>query len=141
MRVFEAKKIIQEFFADKDFLYFDNKRLKVNNNNYHIIPDDAYKYNSTLLVIEYEGTARPVESITKYWWLFNSTNWIDNNMIVKLLIIGLSERHKGIRDESIRILGDELCCKFPNNFFFFYIPWDKVNKDVIVEILKEITNQ
>ena len=139
MTVIEAKRIVKSYFEKLGLDHKDNQVLKIGANNYRIIPDDVFIADAFLYLIEYENTKRPVESISKYWWLLQNTNWLDNNLPIKLLFIGLNETHDGIRSESVQILGQELSIKYPNLFSFFYLPWNGVSESSLQALLGKIT--
>ena len=143
MTIKECENIIKMHFENSfdGFEHLHNKKLIVNNSNYRIIPDDRFYSDKEMILIEYENTKRPVESISKYWWLFINTKWLNEKIRIKLFIIGLNDNHKGIRDESIEILGLELKLKFPESFDFYYIPWNIVSKNEIIKTLNKITNK
>jgi hypothetical protein len=142
MTITDCENIIKSYFENNfdKYEHLHNKKLIVNNSNYRIIPDDIFYYGKEMILIEYENTKRPVESISKYWWLLKNTKWLNEKIKIKLFIIGLNDAHKGIRDESVEILGSELKLKFPENIDFYYIPWNKVSEIEIIKILSQITN-
>jgi len=140
MTITECENIIKLFFENnsQNYKHLHNRNLNVNNVNFRLVPDDRFDWNDDIILIEYENTKRPVESISKYWWLFKNTDWLKKDKRIKLLVIGLNEAHKGIRDETLRILGSELELLFKNAFKFFYIPWNTVSEKEILKILNKI---
>lgn len=81
MTVEECKELVQGYFQTKrGFEHFDDKTLKVGSKNYRIKPDDLFAKNSKLFLVEYENTKMPVESISKHWWLLESTDWFSNGI-------------------------------------------------------------
>lgn len=141
MTITDCENIIKSYFESNfgNYEHLHNKKLIVSSSNYRIVPDDRFYKDKEMILIEYENTKRPVESISKYWWLLKNTNWLKEKIKIKLFIIGLNEVHKGIRDESVEILGSELKSKFPDSIDFFYVPWNKVSEIEILKILNQIT--
>ena len=129
----ECKKIIQKLFSEIDFeKHLDDKQLWVNGKSYRIKPDDAYYFlNQTIYLIEYEYNKCPVESISKFWWLFKETDIFDQVSKIKLLLITTNEKTGEIRNRSIEILGEELEDQYPDKFEFYFIPDDLVTSNVI----------
>ena len=88
--------------------------------------DIFYKYPDKLIVIEIEQTKRPVESITKYWWLLESTDWYVNyeGLKIQYLIIFRPFKYKDkwkmqmeSRREQVKLIGTYLSEKY--DFFNF----------------------
>ncbi len=88
--------------------------------NYRIRPDEAYYFEDKVILVEFESNKRLVESISKYWWLFKSTDWRSNNIKLELHFKILKSHNDEIREESVRILGEELSRQEPNFTFFYY---------------------
>lgn len=141
MTVIEAKGIVKSYFEKLGLVHKDNQVLKIGAKNYRIIPDDVFIEGAFLYIVEYENTKRPVESISKYWWLFQNTDWLANNLSIKLLFIGLNEAHDGIRGASVQILGRELSNKYPKRFSFFYIPWNGVSEHSLQELMDKMIDE
>ena len=141
MTIKDCENIVNSYFENNlsFFKHTHTRKLVVNNSDYRIIPDDRYYGDNEMIFIEYENNKRPVESISKYWWLLKNTEWLKEKIKIQLLIIGLNEAHKGIRTESIQIIGSELKLKFPENIDFYYIPWDRVTKNEVLKVLNQIT--
>lgn len=120
----ECKKAIHQLFEKKNFsVHLDNKALRVNGKSYRVQPDDAYYFlNQTIYLIEYEYNKRPIESISKFWWLFEDTDILDCVSMIKLLVITTNEKIGKIRNRSMEILGEELENKYPDKLKFYFIP-------------------
>lgn len=120
MELNQCKTIVQHLFtqhcgsADP----IENKQLVVKNQEFQIRPDHAYFFDDLIVVIEYENTKRPVESISKYWWLFENTGWRTLNLRMQCLVFLLRADLNKIRAESVKILGTELATKYPSLFKF-----------------------
>lgn len=140
LTISKCENIVQSYFSSvlRHYQHFHGRQLTMNNNKYMIQPDETYITKSEVIIVEYEKNKRPVESISKFWWLLKKTNWISEGVIIKMLLIGLNPVHKGIRSDSIEILGHELEKQFPDQFKFFYIPHDKVTTEEIMQNLKLI---
>ncbi len=121
MELIECRKIIKKYYMQhlKNILF--NKQLILKNVKYSIRPDEYFVFENKITVIEYEKTKRPVESISKYWWLLHKTDWLINNMEMSLIFISLNPKTNKIRKESILLLGKELEAKFINNFHFYFV--------------------
>jgi len=97
----------------------DDSELTFGGKHYYIRPDCTYILPNKIVVFEIEKNIRPVESISKYWWLFKKTDWVSNN--IKLICcIFLIERalDSPIRVEAVSILGEELEKLYPILFKF-----------------------
>src|SRR3954469_1038865 len=101
--------IIPSFEIRQDFkCHKKGCMLRFNSNNYRIMPDDAFYYPDKVLLFEYEKNKRPVESISKYFWLLKETPWLEENVKIKLLIT-INNKKLGndrIRTKSTKILGN-----------------------------------
>ena len=143
MEIIECENIVLMYFEDhfKNYEHSNNKELKINNSKYRIKPDDIFyfKDSNEIILIEYENTKRPIESISKYWWLLERTNWLNEEIKIQLLILGLYNKLNEIRNESIQILGSELKYKYSKDFDFFYIPWKNVSELEIIKKLDKMT--
>lgn len=140
MTISECENIIKLFFKNnsQNYKQLHNRKLNLNNENFRIVPVDRFDWYDDIILIEYENTKRPVESISKYWWLLKKTDWLKKDKRIKLLVIGLNQAHKGIRDETLRILGSELELLFKDVFKFYYIPWNTVSEKEILKMLNKI---
>ena len=87
MTITECENIIIPYFKNNfmDYEHSHGKKLIVNGSNYRIRPDDRFRNNHQMIIVEYENTKRQVESISKYWWLRKNTSWIDESIVIKLL--------------------------------------------------------
>ncbi len=137
MKISECKIIVHSFFdEDNKYLeHLDNKQLQLNKIKYRIQPDDTYIFKTKVIAIEYEKTKRPVESISKYWWLFTRTDWLEHAILLKTAILILNPKPNLIREDSLKILGEELALEYPKYFEFFYLPYNKIDKDNIRNLL------
>jgi len=106
-----------------------DKRLIVNGYNYQIRPDEAFYYNDKVFIVEYENNKRPVESISKYHWLFKETAWLNQGLVIYLLFIICNEdleRKYPIRTKSVEILGYDLSQKYQEKFNFSFINYSEL---------------
>ena len=117
-----------------------DRTLVYEGNSYRIRPDDAFYYQDNILLVEYENNARPVESISKYYWLFENTNWLKEALKIKLLLTINIENINTIRTETIQILGNELKAKYPLKFDFCFIEYNALNEETLVASLENLTN-
>src|SRR5690606_6249239 len=111
-----------------------DKQLVVNNKKYSIRPDEYFLFDN-IIVVEYENTKRPVESISKYWWLFHKTDWLSNNIEMSLIFISVYPKANRIRKESILILGKELESKFSNKLKFYFVYSIQLNQVPLNKLL------
>jgi len=117
------------------------RQLTAEGMEFRIKPDENFEFPQGHLLIEYEQTKRPVESIAKYWWLFYQTHWPHLKKKIVLILILINSEVNQIRSESVDLLGKELEKRFPEIFKFFFIPPDAISKSKIeVVIDKAITN-
>lgn len=142
MTIVETRQLILKYFEDNQngFIHQANRMLKINDNKYQIKPDDAFYYANKVLLFEYENTKRPVESISKYWWLLKKINWLKEDIKIKFLITINNPKPNIIRTESIQILGEELKEKYPNNFDFHFISYSDLTPENIIAKLNEMIN-
>lgn len=82
-------------------------------------------------MLEYEAKVLPVESMTKYCWLFEDTDILDHVSMIKFLIITTNEKIDEIRNRSIEIIGEDLEYKYFKRFEFNFIPHDALTTKVI----------
>ncbi|MDM1050357.1 MULTISPECIES: hypothetical protein [Sphingobacterium] len=88
MTINETKKIVSSYF-EKNTTCIEcksDKKLIVNSNKYRIRPDDAFYFANKVFIMEYENNLRPVESISKYFWLFRQTDWLKENIKILMLL-------------------------------------------------------
>lgn len=134
----DIKEKIENYFMKKDCLAKHNgKKLKINENNYRIMPDEQYIFPEKIILFEYEKNKRPVESITKYWWLLKKTDWLTQNINLELFLILENPKIDEIRQESCELLGKLLESQY-HSFRFHFFRFDKY---AINEIIKKIENQ
>lgn len=135
-----CKKAVHGYFNKiKPLVHIDNKSLKIGNINYRIQPDDSYILNdSEIILIEYENNKRPVESISKYWWLFEKTDWLDRRIIIKLLLIITNPSLNEIRYDSIVLLGQELSKRYPDKFYFVCLDYQDLQPENINQKLSTL---
>lgn len=140
MDLTECKDIVRAFFKEhkiSDKLK-ENKQLFYNNKSYFIRPDEAFLYKDHVIIIEYESTKRPVESISKYWWLFKVKKWNKQRIKIKYCIFIIKDHGEKIRSKTVIILGKALARKYPNLFEFNYLLPKKICKENIIEKLKNL---
>jgi hypothetical protein len=135
MTIEETREIITAYLNDlHDYLsHTIETRLEINGNNYRIEPDDAFYYPDRVLIFEYENNKRPVESISKYFWLLKRTNWLNENKKIKLLITINNNRPNEIRNDSVEILGNLLNHLYPNNFEFQFLNNIELTEENLLE--------
>jgi hypothetical protein len=140
MNIEDTQKIILSYLeTNGPFLYHRrNKTLIYENNPYRIRPDDAFYYQDNILLVEYENNKRPVESISKYYWLFKNTNWLEEALKINLLLTINRENINTIRTETIQILGDELKAKCPLKFDFCFINYNDLNEETLIAHLQRM---
>ncbi len=117
-----------------------DKSLKINGQNFRIRPDDTFYIDNEVIIVEYERTKRPVESITKYFWLFNNTDWLEYNRSIKLFFIIATDELKqnNIRVETVILLGNLLEKEYPNNFKFRFLHYHELEERRIKTELKAL---
>ncbi len=139
----ETRQIIIPYFeANKNFEHHKKGcMLRLNGNSYQIKPDDAFYYADKVLLFEYENNKRPVESISKYFWLFENTNWLTNNIKIKLLLTINKEKlgKDGIRTQSIKILGNILSQLYQDKFDFHFLNYDELTEENLLAELETMT--
>lgn len=144
MELQDYKRIVHDFFSTAHPLeHRDDRPFTFRGTRYYFRPDDTYIFPEYIIVIEYEAGDRPVESITKYWWLLSNPKWHEHNIKLKCLFLAtrdLSSHRKYTRHriEIVPILGDELVAKFPNAFEFYFMPAEKITEVSIHRILKQL---
>jgi hypothetical protein len=143
MTIKETRQIIIPYFeTNQNFEDHEHKKdcmLRFNGNGYQIRPDDAFYYTDKVLLFEYENNDRPVESISKYFWLFKNTNWLTNNIKIKLLLTINSPGINEIRIQSIPILGNILSQQNPNNFDFHFLNYSQLTEENLLVELEKMT--
>lgn len=140
MTIEETRQIVLSFFENDKKLLVHNydKTLITKGHTFQIRPDDAFYFHNKVIIVEYENNLRPVESISKYFWLFTRTEWLKENLKIRLLLTinnSRVEKDYKIRTESIQILGTELKKQYPNLFDFYFLNYADLNKDKIVSVL------
>lgn len=146
MNIIETRKIITSYFEEKHICIECkcNKELIVNNRKYRIRPDDAFYFANKAFIMEYENNLRPVESISKYFWLFRQTDWLKENIKILMLITinnSTVEKEHRIRVESVRELGMVLKQLYPNNFDFIVLNYSELNSTNIIQSLDLLRNK
>jgi hypothetical protein len=144
MIIEDTRQIVLSFFkTNRDVLVHRyNKKLVSNEYSFQIKPDDAFYFQDKVIIVEYENNLRPVESISKYFWLFKNTEWSKVNFKMRLLLTinnkRLAEKYK-IRTESIKILGAELQRQYPILFDFYFLSFADLNQNKIFSELNKMT--
>jgi hypothetical protein len=146
MTIEETRKIVLSFFENdrKALIHNYDKKLIFNGHSFQIRPDDAFYFPNKVIIVEYENNLRPVESISKYFWLFTKTEWRKEKLKIYLLLTinnSRLENNYKIRTESIQILGDELKKQYPDLFDFSFLNYSDLNKDKLVSELTKMTNK
>jgi len=104
------------------------RQLERGDEKFRIRPDEYFKFPQGHLLIEYEQTKRPVESISKYWWLLHNTTWLRTRERIVLVLFLFNDYGNPIRSETINTLGCELEKSFPGEFTFFFLPPNDPNE-------------
>jgi hypothetical protein len=143
MNLTETRDLVTPFLSSYQFIDHQyDKVLRCNGESFRIRPDDMYLFKDRILIVEYENNKRPVESISKYFWLFENTKWLQLNMPIHLMLIItnkiVEEKYK-IRTESIKILGDALEAKYSKLFKFIFINNSEINKGKLESDLATLT--
>ncbi|CAN5702674.1 hypothetical protein BH20ACI4_BH20ACI4_10710 [soil metagenome] len=141
MDIEETQQIILTYLeANHPFLnHTRDIALTYGNIPYQIRPDEAFYYQDNILLVENENNKRPVESISKYFWLFKNTNWLVTGLRIKLLLTINKEGINAIRTETIQILGNELTEKYPSEFDFCFIEFNDLNEETLISKLEILT--
>lgn len=145
MTIEETRQIVLSFFEKNRnvLVHTDDKKLFHNGHSFQIRPDDAFYFSDKVIIVEYENNLRPVESISKYFWLFEKTEWLNEKLKICLLLTinnrRLAEDYK-IRTESIQILGAELQKQYSVLFSFHFLNFTDLNQDRIFNELIKMTN-
>ncbi len=135
----ETQKIILKYF--RDFKPKSGCELRFNKNKYRIKPDDAFYLSDKILLFEYENNKRPVESISKYFWLLNELDWLNENIKIKLLITINNEKlgNDKIRTQSILILGKLLKQIKSDYFDFHFLNFGELSEEALLAELEDMT--
>lgn len=116
-----------------------NRRLINGDKHYQIRPDDAFLYEDNILLVEYENNDRPVESISKYYWLFENTKWLEEaDLKIKLLLTINTPGINAIRRQTIPILGEKLKKEYPQMFDFCFIDFNELNEENLIFQLENL---
>ena len=105
------------------------RNLVVDKVDFRIRPDETFEVSKGFLLLEYERTRRPVESVSKYWWLFYGTDWLNSRKRISLVLF-LLESKDLIRRETVVILGRELQRRFPQLFSFSFVSPEATPEEV-----------
>lgn len=134
-----CQSIVQSFFLQHapTARHSTEQNLTLNGRTYPVRPDDTYALSNALITIEYENAKRPVESITKYWWLLAATDWLTHGIALKCIFLPLGTDFVRSRIEVIPILGHELVAKYPGAFEFFFLMPDQLTTASIHSVLAE----
>ncbi len=132
-----CKALVRPFIKEADpIAHHSNEALIAGARKFRIRPDDNFEFRGGHLLIEYEDTKRPVESISKYWWLFYKTEWPQTNRRIALVFFLVNLHVDQIRSESVNILGGELEKKFPTLFSFFFVPPNAMSSKEVQAVLR-----
>lgn len=145
MNLDTTRKIILSYIQAKCLFYHhtQNQILSFNGKTYRVRPDEAFYFSDNILLIEYENNLRPVESISKYFWLFEKTNWIKEAVKINLLLTINNQKietNYKIRIETIQILGNELKRQYTSMFNFCLISYSDLNESKIITQLQKIVS-
>ncbi|MFC0604964.1 hypothetical protein [Winogradskyella pulchriflava] len=142
MNIEQTQQIVHHFMKSSDFnKHTEDKVLLLNRVSYKIRPDDSFYFKDKIILIEYENNLRPVESISKFYWLFEKTKWLQEAMPIHLLFIITNDRVEKkyrIRTESIEILGKKLMQLHPKHFKFSFINKSDISQIKIKSELKRL---
>lgn len=96
-------------------------QLQADGRKFRVKPDEQFLLKRGHLLVEYEGTRRPVESVSKYWWLLYATDWRKTRQRVGLVVLLLDDSVNEIRVQSIELLGEKLHRALPRTFGFWAV--------------------
>lgn len=132
-KLLDTEKIIIQYieqnyrdYAERKIDNFGDSIYKRSQKKGSIKCDIFYEYPGKLIVIEIEQTKRPVESITKYWWLIEKTDWYKKyeGFNIQYLIVFRPFKYKGkwkmqmeSRREQVNLIGTYISEKY--EFFNF----------------------
>lgn len=142
MNIQETREIIIHYFeAIMNFnLHKKGCMLRFGNNTYRIMPDDAFYYDDKVLLFEYENNLRPVESISKYFWLLENKALLNEKVKIKLLLTINNVAINEIRTQSIQILGNILNQNYPKVFEFHYLTYNELSEENLKNKLDVMTS-
>ncbi|MCH7838013.1 MAG: hypothetical protein IIC26_05830 [Chloroflexi bacterium] len=114
------------------------RQLKINGKAFRVMPDEHFVFPHGHLLVEYERNKRPVESISKYWWLQHKSNWLERGQRFALVLL-VDSRVIESRAEAAELLGFELEKRYPETFAFFYAyePPDGMTASLIRHIVEQ----
>ena len=141
MNLEDCETIVRAFYKQRNIAHVveSGAMLRQNGNPYHIEPDETYLDGNSVYVIEYEyGPKRPVESITKYWWLLHRTRWLEEGVKLKCALFLLSSKPGPLRLDTCALLGDELALKHPAAFEFACLMPSEVSEQSLNSTLKSL---
>jgi hypothetical protein len=100
-------------------------------------PDESFDFPGGCVAIEYEAE-RPVQSVQKYWWLLNKTDFLPNDKKLSLVVI-MADADAQPKDqvERQKKLAQQLEGSFPGRFRSFFIGGDDVSPGVVSAALGE----
>lgn len=110
-------------------------QLQVGDKKFRVQPDEQFLFKRGQLLVEYERTRRPVESVSKYWWLLYATDWRKTKQRVALVVLLLDDSVNEIRVETIELLGEKLHRTLPRTFGFWSVRPSKIGRSVIQRTL------
>ena len=139
MDILTCQSIVQAYFGlnAPGARHFTDQNLVVDGESYSIRPDDTYALRDAIVAIEYEDTKRPVESITKYWWLLMCTSWLTHKVPLKCVLFPLRDDFVRSRIEVIPILGRELAAKYPGAFQFYSLMPGELTEQALHSVLTD----
>lgn len=87
------------------------QELRVNGRRYGVKPDYTcyFPRMGVILALEDEKTKRPVESIAKYWWLYERTSWREEGLrLLCYIVLSKWAIKEPMRAETVEVLGRAL---------------------------------
>lgn len=142
MDIKQVQQLVHQYMKSVEYInHTEDKVLALNNVSFRIRPDDSFYFKDRIVLIEYENNLRPVESISKFYWLFEKTDWLEYKLPIHLLFIITNERVEKkykIRTESIEILGKKLMLLQPEHFKFSFINNSEISQTKIESELKRL---
>ena len=94
-------------------------------------PDEAFDFPGGSVVVEYESET-PLQSVQKYWWLLNNSDYLPEDKKLALVVIVLDAYAQPVDQvERQKSLASKLEAAFPGRFWFFYVGADEVSPDTI----------
>lgn len=108
--------------AENPAYHRSEQALIIDQETFRIQPDEQFGFAGGELLVEYEKTRRPVESVSKYWWLFHTYPDLQEQRRLALVLILLDPKVNQIRAETVELLGEHLEALYRDYFSFHFVP-------------------